>query len=106
MLRSDLCDYSSVANIILKRIIDPLAAAENKNNNGEKNAAFKNNAPFSSYISKINSTLIEIAENLDIVIPMYNLFEHSQNYSMTSGILWNYYGYEINISNDNGSDGK
>ena len=53
--------------------------------------AFKNNAPFKSFISKTNSTLINNAEDLDIVMPMYNLLEYSQNYSMTSGSLWNYY---------------
>ena len=37
--------------------------------------AFKNNAPFKSFISKPNSTLINNAEDLDIVMPMYNLLE-------------------------------
>ena len=54
-------------------------------------SAFKNNAPFISCISKINCVLIENAEDLDIVMPMYNLFEYSKNYSKTSGSLWNYY---------------
>ena len=35
---------------------------------------------------------------LDIVMPMYNLLEHSQNYSLTSGSLWNYYRDEIDIN--------
>ena len=35
---------------------------------------------------------------LDIVVPMYNLLEHSQNYSLTSGNLWNYYRDEIDIN--------
>ena len=46
---------------------------------------FKNNVPFRSCISKINSTLIDNAEDLDIVMPMCNLLEYSQNYFMTSG---------------------
>ena len=45
-----------------------------------KKLAFKNNAPFTSCVSKINNTLIDNAEDLDIVIPMYNLREHSKNY--------------------------
>ena len=53
--------------------------------------AFKNNAPFVSRISKINGVLIENAEDLDIVMSMYNLLEYSKNYSKTSGSLWNYY---------------
>ena len=52
--------------------------------------AFKNNAPFISFISKINGVLIENAEDLYIVMPMYNLLEYSKNYSNTSGSLWNY----------------
>ena len=44
--------------------------------------AFKNDALFRSCITKINSTLIENAE--DLYMPMYNLLEFSQNYSRTS----------------------
>ena len=51
----------------------------------------KNNAPFISHISKINGELIENAEDLDIVIPMYNLLEYNKNYEKTSGSLFNYY---------------
>ena len=61
-----------------------------------KKLTFKNNAPFQSCISKINNTFIDNAEDLDIVMPMYNLLEYSDNYSMTSGSLWNYYRDEIN----------
>ena len=46
--------------------------------------AFKNNAPFTNYISKINNVLIDNAEYLDIVIPMYNLIEYSKNYRKTT----------------------
>ena len=52
-----------------------------------KNLTFKNNASFRSCISKINNTLIENAEDLDIVMLMYNLLEYSNNFSMTSGSL-------------------
>ena len=88
MLRSDFCDYSD-AYIVVKGTIDFLALATNENDKAEKNVAFKNNAPFTSCISKINSTLID-NEAFDIVMLMYNLLEYSQNYSMISGILWNY----------------
>ena len=61
----------------------------------------KNNAPFISYISKINDFLIDNAEDFDVVMPMYNLIKYS-NYSETSGSLWNYYRGEIcNYANDN-----
>ena len=42
-------------------------------------------------ISKINNTFIDNIEDLDVAIPMYNLLEYSDNYSMTPGNLWNYY---------------
>ena len=57
----------------------------------DKKLALKNNAPFTSCISKITNTLIDNAEDLDIVMPMYNLLEYSKNYKKTTGSLWNYY---------------
>ena len=77
MLRSDFCDYSD-AYIVVKETTDFLALAANENDKAEKNVAFKNNAPFRSCISKINSTLIGNAD-FDIVMSMYNLLEYSQN---------------------------
>ena len=65
MLRSDLCDYSD-AYIVVKRTIDLLAAAANENDKTEKDVSFKNNAPFRSCISKINSTLMNNAEDPDL----------------------------------------
>ena len=46
----------------------------------------------------MNNTFIDNAEELDIVMLMYNLLEYSGNYSMTSGNLWNYYRHEVNDS--------
>ena len=69
-----------------------------------KKLTFKNNAPFRSCISKINNTFIENAEDIDTVMPMYNQLEYSENYSMTSGSLWNYYRDEVNDdANENNS---
>ena len=65
MLRSDLCDYSD-AYIVVKRTIDLLAGAANETDKTEKVVSFKNNAPFRSCISKINSTLMNNAEDLDL----------------------------------------
>ena len=48
------------------------------------------------FISKINNTLNGNTEDLDIVIPMYNLLEYSQSYRKTTGGLWNYYKDEPN----------
>ena len=62
----------------------------------------KNNAPFVSCITRINGELIEDADDLDIVMPMYNLLEYSKNYRKTIGSLYNYYRDELtNDNNDN-----
>ena len=108
MLRSNLYDYSD-AYIVVKRKVN-VKAIPNADVD-RKNVAFKNNAPFRSCITKINSKLIDKAEDLNIVMPMYNLsqsieLEYSQNYSMTSGSLWNNYRKKIDNVNDNASDGK
>ena len=69
---------------------------ENDNTNLNKEMTLKNNTPFISCISKINNELVENAEDLDIVMPMYNLLKYSKNYEKTSGSLFNYYRDEPN----------
>ena len=93
MLRSDSCDYSD-AYIVLKGTVS--VEGDNDAKAKTKNLIFKNNAPFRSCISEINNTFVDNAEYLDIVMPIYNLLEYSDNYSMTSGNLRNYYRDEIN----------
>ena len=87
MLRSYLCDFSD-AYIVVKGDI-----TVTNPNNAKRNKAvtFKNNAPFINCISKINGVKIDNAEDLDVVMPMYNLLEYSKNYKKTTGSLWNYY---------------
>ena len=63
--------------------------------------ALKNNAPFVSRISKINYTLADNAEDLDVNMPMYNLLEYSKNYSKTTESFWNYFKDEPNSGTDN-----
>ena len=105
MLRSYLCDYSD-AYIVVRGIIDLLAAAANENDKAGKDVAFKSNAPFRSWIWKVKRRLIDSAEDLGIVMPMHNLLEYSQNYSMSSGSLWDYHRDEIDDVDDNVLDGK
>ena len=88
MLRSDLCDYSD-AYIVVKG--DITLEGDNDANKRNKNLAFKNNAPFINCISKINGVKTDNAEDLDVVMPMYNLLKYSKNYRKTAGRLWNYY---------------
>ena len=80
MLRSDLCDYSD-AYIVVKGNINLTVNRLNQINvdSYDQRVTFKNNAPFMSCITKIKSELIENAEDLDIVMPMYNLLEYSKN---------------------------
>ena len=65
-----------------------------------KKLVFKNNAPFINCVSKINGVKIDNVEDLDVVMPMYNLLEYSKNYKKTTGSLWNYYRDEPNSSTD------
>ena len=97
MLRSDLCDYSDAYILVKGKITVTKGFNNNANNNAYgKKLALKNNVPFISCISKINGELIENAEDLDIVMPMYNLLEYSKNYRKTTGSLFNYYRDEQN----------
>ena len=55
-----------------------------------KRLTLKNCAPFTNCISEINNTQVDNAKDIDIVMLMYNLIEYSDNYSKTSGSLWQY----------------
>ena len=88
MLRSGLLGYSD-AYIVVKGRISVIGT--NAANSRNKRLTFKNNAPFRSYMSKINNTFVDNTEDPYIVTSMYNLLEYSDNYSMTSGSLQNYY---------------
>ena len=90
MLRSSLCDYSDAYILLKGNITVNNTAAGAATNNTNKKVIFKNCAPFTSCISKINNEDIDNAEYIDIVMPMYNLTEYGDNYSKTSGSLWQY----------------
>ena len=91
MLKSTLCDYSD-AYILVKGTIsvNNTAAAGAGANNINRKVIFKNCAPFTNCISEINNTQIGNAKDIDIVRPMYNLIEYSDNYAKTTGSLWQY----------------
>ena len=80
MLRSDLCDFSD-AYIVVKGTIT-LTKTDGRGFIDIINSflAFKNNAPFTNFISKINNVLTDNAEDLDVVMLMHNLLEYSKNY--------------------------
>ena len=120
MLRSDLCDFSDAYIVVKGNItvtkktfnindfeapnntIANVFATNTANNHafGDKKLVFKSNAPFIYCISKINGVKIDNAEELDVVMSMYNLLEYSKNYRKTTGSLWNYYRDEPNSDTD------
>ena len=91
ILRSSLCDYSD-ADILVKGTIaiNNTGATDADENNTNKKVILKIYAPFTNCISEINNTKMDEAKDIDIVMPMYNLIEYNDNYSKTSGSLWQY----------------
>ena len=107
MLRSHFCDYAD-SYILVKGTITitragDAAAAVRKADERNKGVTFKNCAPFTKCITRINNADIHNAHDIDIVMPMYNLIEYSDNYSKTSGSLWQYYKDD---PNDNLADSE
>ena len=84
MLKSNLCDYSDAYILVKGKIVVTAPGVNNNANNirdkRNRPVILKNNAPFVSCITRINDKLIEDADDLDIVMPMYNLLEYSKNY--------------------------
>ena len=97
MLRSNLCDYAD-AYILVNGMIAISGAGNDgtarRADERDQAVTFKHCAPFTKCISRINNTDIDTAQDIDIVIPMYNLIEYNGNYSKTSRRLWQYYKYE------------
>ena len=106
MLRSNLYDYSDAYILVKGKIVVTAPGVNNNANNirdkRNKPIILKNNAPFVSCMTRINGELIEDADDLDIVMPMYNLLEYSKNYRKTMRSLYNYYRDELSDdANDN-----
>ena len=102
MLRSNLCDYCD-PYILVKGIITVngvVNGAENDIARRNRPLILKNNAPFVSFKTRINGELIEDADDLDIVMPTYNLLEYSKNNRKTIGSLYNYYRDELTDDNN------
>ena len=97
MIKPNLCDYSDAYILVTGDIIVERGDANT-------DAEFKNCAPCTRCITHINDELLETAENLDIIIPMYNLLEYSDNYSDSSGSLYQFKRDEQNVGNDGNID--
>ena len=94
---SNLCDYSDAYILVTGDITATGRDANTK-------VAFKSCAPFTKCVTHINDEHVDNADNLDIVKPMYNLIEHSHNYSDTSRSLWQFKRGEKNMNNGNPAD--
>ena len=92
MLKFGLFDYSD-AYILVKGTITITGAGARQADERDKGEAFKNCAPFTNCISEINNTQVDNAKYINIVMPMYNLIEYSDNYAKTTGSLWQYFRY-------------
>ena len=80
LVRSDLCDFSDAFIVGKGSITLTKDAGREFTDVRNRSLAFKNNAPFTNFISKINNVLIDNTEDLDVVMPMYNLIECSKKY--------------------------
>ena len=106
MLRSNLRDYAD-SYILVKGTITITGAGDDaaarQADQRDKEVTFKSCAPFTKCISRINNIDIDNVHDIDIVMPVYNLIEYSDNYSKTSGSLWQYYK---DSPNDNIADSE
>ena len=97
-LESNLCDYSDAYILVTGNI--NVTGGDNSTK-----VVFKNCAPFEKCFTEIDGTLVDEANFINITMPMYNLIEYSDNYSDTSGSLWDFKRDEIDnnasVSNDN-----
>ena len=93
-IESSLCDYSDAYILVTGNITVTGGNANTK-------VAFKNCAPFNKCRTEINETFVDNAENTNIAMPMYNLIGYSDNYSDTSGSLWQFKKDELNVDDVN-----
>ena len=96
MLRSSLWEYSD-ACIRVSGTITVEALAKGRGNN-DIQVVFKNCAPFTNCMSKMNNTQIDNAKGIDVVMLMHNLIEYSDNCSKASGSLWPYHRDERTLN--------
>ena len=94
VIKSNLCDYSDAYILVTGDITARGGDANVK-------VAFKDCAPFTKCVTHINHENVDNADNLDILMPMYNLIEYSDNYWDTSGSLWHLKRHEQNMNDEN-----
>ena len=94
VIKSNLCDYSDAYILVTGDITTTNGDANTK-------VAFKNCAPFTKCVTHIKDKHVDNVDNLDIVMPMYNLIEYSDNYSDTSESLWQFKRDKSPVNNGN-----
>ena len=91
IIKSSYCDYSDAFMLVTGSITIAV--------NNDTDVAFKNLAPFSTCTTKVNDVFVDETNHIYIAMPMYNLIEYSDNYSDTSGSLWQFKRYEVPANN-------
>ena len=94
VIKPNLCDYSDAYILVTGNITTT-------GGNADTRVVFKNCAPFTRCVTHIHDEHVETAENLDIIIPMHNLLEYSDNYADSSKSLWKFKRDEQNMNNRN-----
>ena len=98
MLKLSLCDYSNAYILIKGTLTVANTAVKSQPNNAvNKKVTFKNCAPFTNCMSRINNMQVYHAHYVDVIMPMYNLIEYRNNYLKTSWTLWQYFRDELTL---------
>ena len=97
VIKSNLCDYSNVYIFVIGNKTATGGDANTK-------VAFKNCAPFTKCITHINDEHVHNGDNFDNKMPMHNLVEYNDNYSDSSGSLWQFKRDEQNMNNENSAN--
>ena len=101
-MRNDLCDFNDAYIVVIGKIT--ATNPGNDDNVYNRKVSLKNSAPFFNCILRISSLLTEDAQDLDIVMPMYNLLYYSKNFGKTTGSFWNYYPNMPKSGHDNNAN--
>ena len=88
-ITDDLCDFNDAYIVVTSK--STVTNPGNNLNEYNRKISLKNSAPFFNCILKINNQLIQDAQDLDIVMPMFNLLYSSKSYRNITGSFWNYY---------------
>ena len=101
-MRNDLCVFNDAYIVFTGNIT--VTNPGNDDNVHNRKVSFKNSVRFFNCTLRINSQLTEDTQDLDTVIPMYNLLYYSKNFRKTTGSFWSYYPDMPKPGNDNNAD--